>query len=139
MNSFCNRYRYGYHVGLMLFIRNENDFIDDIKAKSLASARDFLCFKFRLYFVLSRTTLVRNVAPFWEPSMRSVLSFALSLAVSATLPTAFALFLAMTASLKTKYRQKTLFLQDLTHSGNKIPTTHLFLLSLSENYYFYQV
>jgi hypothetical protein len=72
--------------------------------------------------------------------MRSVLSFALSLAVSATLPTAFALFLAiMTASLKTKYRQKTLFLQDLTHSGNKIPTTHLFLLSLSENYYFYQV
>jgi len=71
--------------------------------------------------------------------MRSVLSFALSLAVSAILLTAFALFLAMTASLRTKYRQKTLFLQDLTHSGNKIPTTHLFLLSLNENYYFYQV
>ena len=104
MNSFCNRYRYGYHVGLMLFIRNENDFIDDIKAKSLASARDFLCFKFRLYFVLSRTILVRSVAPFWEPSMRSMRILALSVAASATLPAAFALFLAIGASLKAKYR-----------------------------------
>ncbi len=103
MNSFCNRYRYGYHVGLMLFIRNENEFIDDIKAKSPASARDFLCFKFRLYFVLSRTTLVRSVAPFWEPSMRSVRILALSVAASATLPAAFALFLAIGASLRGKY------------------------------------
>jgi hypothetical protein len=71
--------------------------------------------------------------------MRSVLSFALSLAVSATLPTAFALFLAMTASLKTKYRQKTLFLQDWRDSSYNVPTTHHFLLSLIENYYFYQV
>jgi hypothetical protein len=36
--------------------------------------------------------------------MRSILSLALSLAVSATLPSAFALFLAITASLKGKYK-----------------------------------
>ncbi len=103
MNSFCNRYRYGYHVGLMLFIRNENDFIDDIKAKSPASARDFLCFKFLLYLDMSRTTLVRNVAPFWEPSMRRMRIISLSLAVSATLLNVLSLFLAMTASLSPKF------------------------------------
>ena len=103
MNSFCNRYRYGYHVGLMLFIRNENDFIDDIKAKSPASARDFLCFKFLLYLDMSRTTLVRNVAPFWEPSMRRMRIISLSLAVSATLLNVLSLFLAMTASLSLKF------------------------------------
>ena len=103
MNSFCNRYRYGYHVGLMMFIRNENGFIDDIKAKSLASARDFLCLTFLLYFVLSRTTFVRSVAPFWEPSMRSVRITSLSLADSARLLNVLSLFLAMTASLRSKF------------------------------------
>ena len=37
-----------------------------IKEKSPASAKDFLCFCFRLYFVLSRTIRVRNVVPLLE-------------------------------------------------------------------------
>ena len=73
------------------------------KGKSPASARDFLCFKFLLYFVLSRTTLVRNVAPFWEPSMRRMRIISLSLAVSANLLNTLSLFLAMTASLIDKF------------------------------------
>ena len=53
-----------------------------------------MCLRVLVYFVLSRTTLVRRVAPFWEPSMRSVLSLALSLAS----------FLDITTSLKGKYK-----------------------------------
>lgn len=37
-----------------------------IKEKSPASAKDFLYFCFRLYFVLSRTIRVRNVVPLLE-------------------------------------------------------------------------
>lgn len=37
-----------------------------IKEKFPASAKDFLCFCFRLYFVLSRTIRVRNVVPLLE-------------------------------------------------------------------------
>ena len=62
-----------------------------------------MCLTFRLYLVLSRTILVRSVAPFWEPSMRSKRNAALSFAVSACLPTAFLLFLAIVASLRDKY------------------------------------
>ena len=63
-----------------------------------------MCLRVLVYFVLSRTILVRNVAPFWESSMRSMRILALSVAASATLPAAFALFLAIGASLRGKYK-----------------------------------
>lgn len=73
------------------------------KEKSPASAKDFLCFSFRLYFVLSRTIRVRNVAPLWDPSIRRVRNTALSPTPAILLRDFFCL--AMKASLGSKYKK----------------------------------